>query len=67
MSELLNLASDVATTARTLGADEVSVSMARGSHTTLTYRDGKLEQASEAATQGLSISLMVDELSLIHI
>lgn len=66
MSELLNLASDVATTARTLGADEVSVSMARGSHTTLTYRDGKLEQASEAATQGLSISLMVDERSSGH-
>jgi hypothetical protein len=43
MSDLLNLAADVAATAQKLGAEEVSVSMATGSHTTLTYRDGKVE------------------------
>ena len=51
MSELLTLASNV-NTAKNLGADEVSVSIARGSHTTLTLQRWEIEQASEASTQG---------------
>jgi PmbA protein len=61
MSELINKATQVLEKAHAMGAQEVGVSIARGSHTTLTYRDGTIEQASEASTQGMSVALMVND------
>ena len=66
MSELIQFAADVVKTALSMGAQEAGVSVSKGTHTTLTYRDGKVEQASEASTQGLGISLMVDDKSSGH-
>lgn len=60
-SEQLNLAETVVKQTLSLGADEVSVSVSEGSHTTVQRRDGKVENATEATTRGLSLSLMVDE------
>lgn len=60
-SEQLELASRTVQRAKELGADEVSVSVSSGSHTTVQRRDGKVEQATEATTRGLSLSVMVDE------
>jgi PmbA protein len=61
MSELLDLAHDVVKRAQALGADQVSATVSQGSHTTITRRDGRVEQATEATTRGLSVSLFVDE------
>lgn len=61
MSELLDLALDVVRRAKALGADEVAAAVSQGSHSTLTRRDGRVEQATEATTKGLSVSLFVDE------
>jgi PmbA protein len=60
MSELLDLAHGVVRQARAMGADEASVSVSGSTHATLTRRDGRVEQATEATTRGLSVSLFVD-------
>ncbi len=60
MSESLDLAQQVCDTSLRLGADEASVSVAQGSHTTLVRRDGKVEQATQSTTRGLVVSLLVD-------
>ncbi len=60
-SELHDLAQKVKQTAMSMGADEVSVSVSEGSHTTIQRRGGKVEQAAEATTRGLVISLMADD------
>ncbi|TVQ93433.1 MAG: TldD/PmbA family protein [Deltaproteobacteria bacterium] len=66
MSELLDLAHQAVQQALSLGADEAAVTVSAGSHATLTRRDGKVEQATEATTRGLSLSLFVDERSSVH-
>lgn len=66
MSELLDLANAVVKQALSLGADEAAVTVSAGSHATLTRRDGKVEQATEATTKGLSVTLFVDERSSVH-
>ncbi len=60
-SEQIDLAERTVRETLGLGADEVSVSVSQGSHTTVQRRDGKVEQATEATTRGLSLSLMVDD------
>ena len=60
-SEQLELASRTVQRAKELGADEVSVSVSSGSHTTVQRRDGKVEQATEATTRGLSMYRFVTD------
>lgn len=59
--DLLDLAERVVARARALGADEVTALASRGSHTSITRRDGKVEQATEATSRSVSVSLLVDE------
>ena len=58
MSDLLHLAGDVVRKSVARGADEVSVTVSQGSHTTIQRRAGKVEQASQSTTRGLVISLL---------
>lgn len=46
---------------RSLGAQEAKVSLSRASHVELDQREGRLEKSNEAVTQGLTLTLMVDE------
>lgn len=57
----LDLASDVCARVLALGADEVSVTASRGTHMTLIRRDGRVEQATEATTRGLVVSLLAHD------
>jgi len=58
---LLNLARALVHDARAHGADEVSVSVSRSSESSLTRRAGKLEQAQQATSMGVSLSLLVGD------
>lgn len=46
---------------RTLGAQEAKVSLSRASHVELDQREGRLEKSNQAVTQGLTLTLMVDD------
>lgn len=59
--QLLELAHHVVKRCRELGADEVSASVSRGSHVTVQRRAGKVEQATEATTRGLVVSVLSDD------
>lgn len=61
MSELFTLARRTVEQARALGAEEVSVSVSRSTEVSMTRRAGKLEQATQATSLGLSLSLLVDD------
>ena len=43
------------------GAQEAKISVSRASHVELDRREGRLEKSSEAVTQGLTLTLMVDD------
>ncbi|MCB9682811.1 MAG: TldD/PmbA family protein [Alphaproteobacteria bacterium] len=58
---ILDLAERVVGKVLELGADEVSVGVSEGSHTDITRRDGKVEQASESSTRRLGLSLLLDD------
>lgn len=58
---ILDLAERVVAYAKKLGADEVSCSVSEGSHVTIQRRGGKVEQATEATTRGLVVSVLVDD------
>lgn len=60
MSDLLELAERTTARLLALGADEAAVTASQGSHTTMVRRDGKVEQATEATTRGLVVSLLAD-------
>lgn len=60
MSELLELAERTTARLLALGADEAAVTASQGSHTTLVRRDGKVEQATEATTRGLVVSVLAN-------
>jgi PmbA protein len=47
--------------ARALGAAEASVSASQSTSTSIQRRDGRVEQASEATSRGLVLSLLVDD------
>ncbi|MFK7926734.1 MAG: TldD/PmbA family protein [Myxococcota bacterium] len=66
MSDLLDLAQSVVDRAIALGADEAAATLSSGSHATLVRRDGRVEQATEATSRGLSVSLFVDEKASSH-
>jgi len=61
-----NLAEHVLGLAKSLGVDEVKVSVSRSTHVELDQRDGVLEKSNEAVTQGLTLSIMVDDRSSAH-
>ena len=60
MSDLLDFAEKVMKQALAKGADEATLSLSEGSHTTIQRRAGKVEQASEASTRGMSIAVMAE-------
>src|SRR5690606_29394259 len=60
MSELLELAERTTARLLQLGADEAAVTVSQGTHTTIARRDGKVEQATEATTRGLVVSVLAD-------
>jgi PmbA protein len=59
--EIGDLAARVVERARRAGADEVAVTVSRGSHVTLQRRARKVEQATEATTRGLSLSILAGD------
>jgi PmbA protein len=61
MNSMLDLARQTVEAARRLGAAEASVSVSRSSELSLVRRAGKIEQATQATSRGLSISLLVDD------
>jgi PmbA protein len=54
------LAEGVVALARSAGADEVAVVVSESTQVQLSRRDGRVEQASEASSRGISLSVMVD-------
>ncbi len=58
---ILDLARSTVERARALGAEEVSVSVSRSTELSLMRRAGKLEQATQATSRGLSLALLVDD------
>lgn len=58
---LIDLAERMVTFARKHGADEVGVAVSEGSHVTIQRRGGKVEQATEASTRGLTLSVLCDD------
>lgn len=58
---ILDLAERVVAYAKKKGAHEVGCSVSEGSHVTIQRRGGKVEQATEATTRGLSLSVLVDD------
>ena len=58
---IVDLARATVERARALGAEEVSVSVSRSTELSLMRRAGKLEQATQATSRGLSLSLLVDD------
>jgi PmbA protein len=54
------LAEGVVAIAKKAGAEEVTVGVVRSAQVQLTRRDRRVEQASEAMSRGLSLSVMVD-------
>lgn len=59
--QLMELARRVIDRARHHGADEVDVVVSRGSHVTINRRDRQVEQATEATTQDLVLSITRDK------
>ncbi|MEZ4318680.1 MAG: TldD/PmbA family protein [Myxococcota bacterium] len=58
---LMDLAERVVRYAKKLGADEVGCTVSDGTHVTIQRRGGKVEQATEATTRGLSLSVLCDD------
>jgi PmbA protein len=63
---LLEIARSVVAEAHRLGAAETSVSVSRSTDVSLTRRAGKLEQAQQATSLGVSLSLLVDDRFSVH-
>lgn len=59
--QLMDLAQHVIERARHHGADEVDVVVSRGSHVSVNRRDREVEQATEATTQDLVLSITRDQ------
>ena len=60
MSEMLKLAEQAVSRAKELGADQVTANVSSGSHVTIQRRSGKVEQATEATTRGLVVSVLCE-------
>lgn len=63
---LRELGRDVVRLAKQRGADQVAVAVSRSTEVSLTRRAGKLEQASQATSLGVSLSLLVDDRYSVH-
>jgi PmbA protein len=61
MGELLDQTAQVVKRTLELGADEVSASMAASTHVTIQRRGGVVEQATEASTRGLAVSILAND------
>jgi PmbA protein len=59
--ELLDLANRVVARSKALGAEEVACTVSEGTHVTILRRSGKVEQATEATTRGLTVSVLCDD------
>lgn len=64
--QMWDLARDVLRTVRDLGAEEATVATSRHDETSLSRRAGRLEQATQATSQSLSLSLLVDDRFSVH-
>ena len=61
LSHDLELAHRAVQRAKALGADEACANVSRGVQASITRRDGRVEQATESETRGLSISILLDD------
>jgi PmbA protein len=61
MSRPIDLAADVVRRCQKLGAAEVTAAVAEGRSVSVTRRDRKVEEATEATTRRLSVALLVDD------
>ncbi len=59
--ELIDLADWAVSAALRLGAEEVAASASRSDQIQLAWRAGKIEQASEAVSRGLSVAVLVGD------
>lgn len=59
--ELVELAERIVAFAEKHGDDEVGCAVSEGSHVTIQRRGGKVEQATEASTRGLTLSVLCDD------
>jgi PmbA protein len=59
--EMLDLAERVVARGRALGAEEVNCVVSGGTQVSITRREGKVEQATEATSRGLALSLLLDQ------
>lgn len=66
MSSIIELARSTVAYARSLGAEESSVGVSRSTEISLTRRAGKVEQATQATSLSLSLSLLVDDRFSVH-
>lgn len=57
----LDFAAEIVRRATALGAGEVSAAVSEGTTISITRRDRKVEEATEASTRRLSLSLLVDD------
>lgn len=61
LSHDLELAHNAVRRTQALGADQVTTNVSRGVQASITRRDGRVEQATESETRGLSISILLDD------
>ena len=66
MSAIFDLARSTVATATKLGAEESAVGVSRSTEISLTRRAGKVEQATQATSLSLSLSLLVDDRFSVH-
>jgi PmbA protein len=66
MSAILDLARRTVQRAQELGADECSVGVSRSTELSIVRRAGKVEQATQSTSLGLSLSLLVDDRFSVH-
>ncbi|MFZ5479758.1 MAG: TldD/PmbA family protein [Myxococcota bacterium] len=64
--ELLDIARAIASQSRKMGADEAAVSVTRSTEVSLMRRAGKLEQATQATSLGVSLALLVEDRYSVH-
>lgn len=64
--DLLERAERVVQQAKALGADEVNVGVSRATEVSLVRRAGKVEQATQATSQSVSIALLVEDRYGVH-
>lgn len=64
--ELIDLGRDILKKTKALGAEEATIVVSRSTDVSLVRRAGKLENATQASSLGVSLSLLVDERYSVH-